>query len=88
VHCYNRHVLFTVIYTLGMWIRKSVKQLKWGLISYSTRNMEASNVEADLNFGSLAQEVSEETFSMCPGDCSCDILVTNVVVFCPCLRVY
>ena len=50
--------------------------------------MEVSNAEGDLNCGCLAQEVSEESFSIWPIDCSCDILLTNVAVFYPCLRVY
>ena len=32
-----------------------------------------------------AQEVSEN-FSMCPRDCSCDILVNSVALFCPFLK--
>ena len=49
--------------------------------------MEDIVAEDDLNCVSLALEVSEEkNFSMWPRDCSCDILVKNVVTFCPCLK--
>ena len=37
--------------------------------------------------GGLAHEVSEEkNFSMLPRDCPCDILVKNVLAFCPCTK--
>lgn len=56
-------------------------------MSHPIGNMEASDAEGDLNCGGLAQEVSEEkTFSMCPRDCSCDIMLKNVSTFCPCLK--
>ena len=34
--------------------------------------------------GRLAQDISEENFSMLPRDSSSDILVKNVAAFCPC----
>jgi hypothetical protein len=53
----------------------------------SGRNMKDIGAESDLNCGGLlAQKVSEDNFSMWPRDCSCDILVKNVVTFCPCLK--
>ena len=37
--------------------------------------------------GELPQEISEEKkFNILPGDCSYDILVKNMVAFCPCLK--
>jgi hypothetical protein len=49
--------------------------------------MEGIGAEGDLSCGSLALEVSEEkNFSMWPSDCTCDILMTNVAAFCPCLN--
>jgi hypothetical protein len=47
--------------------------------------MEVSDAEGDLNYGGVAQEVSEKkNFSMWPRDCSCDILAKNVAAFYPC----
>jgi len=49
--------------------------------------MEDSGADRDLNYGCLAQEVSEEkNFSMLPRNHSCDILVKNVFAFCPCSK--
>ena len=48
--------------------------------------MEDSGSKSDL-MNSGHQEVSEEkNVSMWPRDCSCDILVKNVIAFCPCLK--
>jgi hypothetical protein len=51
------------------------------------RNKEDNSAEGDVKYGGLLPEISEENFSMWPRDCSCDILVKNVVAFCPCLKV-
>jgi hypothetical protein len=48
--------------------------------------MEDVDAEDHLNSGCLAQKVSEENFSMLPVELSCDILIKNVAVFCPCLK--
>jgi hypothetical protein len=54
-------------------------------MDHPSRNMEDGRAEGDLNCGGLlTQKVSEENnFSMWPRDCSCDVLVKNVVAFCP-----
>ena len=59
---------------------------KWGLVGHPSRNMEDFVAKDDLNCGSLALEVSEN-FNMWPRDCFCDILVTNVAAFRPCLKI-
>lgn len=52
-----------------------------------SRNMGEFLAEADLNFGSLALEVSEEKhFNMWSRDHSYGIVVKNVAAFCPCLK--
>ena len=49
--------------------------------------MKNSGPEGDLNCRGLAQEVSEEKFSMWwPRDHSYNILVNNVPAVCPCLK--
>ncbi|EGV99439.1 hypothetical protein I79_014613 [Cricetulus griseus] len=49
--------------------------------------MEDNGADNDLWCLGLDQDVSEEkNFSMWPKNCSCDILVKNVVAFCPCLK--
>ena len=48
------------MWTLGLWIRKAVECFKWGFMSHTSRSMEDSGAEADLNCGGLDQEVSEE----------------------------
>jgi hypothetical protein len=50
-----------------------VECFKWALTGQSSRSMEDSGAESDLNCGDLAQEVSEKNFRMLPRDCSCDI---------------
>ena len=53
----------------------------------TSRSVENSGAEADLNYGGLAQEVSEEKFSMWwLRDHSYNILVNNVPAVCPCLK--
>ena len=56
---------------------------KWGLINHSSRNVEDSCIEGDLNCGGLAQEVSKENFSMLFIYHCYDILEKNVAAFCP-----
>ena len=53
-------------------------------MNYPNRNIEDKGGEGDLNWGDLAQEVSEENTSMWLRDHSCDILLKNVAAFCPC----
>ena len=59
---------------------------KWCLMDQPSRNIEDIDAEDGSNSGGLAQEVSEKNFSMLPGDRSCDILVKNMVTFCPHLK--
>ena len=60
-----------------MWIwglGKAAECFKQGLTGHPNRKMEFSGAEGDLNFGDLAQEVSQEkNFSMLPRDHSCDM---------------
>ena len=62
-------VLFGTVWILGFWIWKALECFKWGLMGYSNRNMEDFVAESNLNCTDLAQEVSEENFSMWPRDC-------------------
>ena len=72
---------------LGFGVRKVMECFKRSSMGHTSKSMEDSGAEGDLNCGSLAHEVSEEkNFSMLPRDCSCDILVKNVVAFCPCTK--
>jgi hypothetical protein len=49
---------------------KVVKCFKWGLLDHTSRNMENSGAEGDLNCEGPAQGVSEEkSINICPGDC-------------------
>ena len=60
---------------------------KWGLMGYSSRNMEDFVAESDLNCADLAQEVSvEKNFILWPRDSLCGVLVKNVAAFYPCLK--
>ena len=61
--------LFEGIWTLGLWIRKAVECFKCCLMGHTSRNMEDSVAEGDLNYGALDQEVSEKRmwlFGPCP----------------------
>ncbi|MGE9574538.1 hypothetical protein ACQP3C_26175 [Escherichia coli] len=56
-------------------------------MGHTNRRLENNAVDTNVDYDSLAQEVSEEkNFSMLPRDCSCNILVKNVAAFCPCLN--
>ena len=60
-------LLFGGMWTLGFWIRKVIKCFKQALMGHTSRNIEDSGAEVDLNCVGLAQEVSEENnFSMWP----------------------
>ena len=50
----------------------------------TSKSMEDSVAEGDLNYGGLAQEVSEKNFSILPSNLSFDNLVKNMAAFCPC----
>jgi hypothetical protein len=58
-----------------MWVLgKAVGCCRHILKGHPNRNMEDSGVEGDLNYGGLAQEVSEEkNVDIWPRDYSCDI---------------
>ena len=58
-------LLFEGILTWGLWIRKAVECLKFCIMSHSSRNMEDSGAEYDLNCGFLDQEVPEEKILVC-----------------------
>lgn len=50
-------------------------------MGHSSKNMDDSGTQSDLNFGGLPQEVSKDTnFNMWPE--TCDISVKNVADFC------
>ena len=76
-------VLFGGMWTLGLCVRKAVKCFESCLVGHSSKGMEDSGAEDDVNCGGLAQETSEENkFSMHPRNPSCDIFVKNVPTFC------
>jgi hypothetical protein len=78
-------LLFGEMWIWGLW--KAVEFFKWALMSYSSRNMEDSAAQGDLNCADLAQVVSvEKNLRMWPRDHFCGILVKNVAAFCPCLK--
>ena len=52
-----------------------------------SRSTEDRGAECDLDCGCLAREISAECVSLWPRDGSCDILVKNVVTFCPCPKI-
>ena len=72
-------LLFEGIWILGLWVRKAVEKFKCCLMGQTSRNMENSGAECDLNCGCLDAEILEEdNVSMWPGVQSY-ILVKNVV---------
>ena len=52
--------LFGGMWTLGLWTRKAVEYFKWALIGHFSRSMDDSGTAGHLNYGTLAQVVSEE----------------------------
>ena len=70
----------------GLWIWKAVECFKKSLMCCPSRTMEDFVTESDLNCVDLAQEVSVENLNMWPWNCFCGILVTNVAIFCSCLK--
>lgn len=58
----------------------------WGLVGYSSRNMEDFVTENDLNCANLTQEVSVKNFNMWTRDWYGYILVKNVTNFYPCVK--
>lgn len=54
----------------------------------ASRRINNSGAEGDLNCGILAQEVSQNNFSMWPRDHSWDVLSKNVNAFCPCPKTF
>ena len=78
-------ILFGGIWTLVLWVRKAVGWFKPYLMGRTSRSMEDSGAENDLNCRD--QEVSEEkNVSMWPRNCSCNILMKNVDAFCPFIK--
>jgi hypothetical protein len=65
--------------------RKAVECFKWGLIGYSN-STEDSGAKGALNYGSLAQEGSEENICMWPRTVLEVFLAKNMAAFCPCLK--
>ena len=57
-------LLFGRMWVWELWIWKAIECLKWGLMGYSSRNMEDFVTKSDLNCVDLAQEVSVENFNM------------------------
>lgn len=53
-------LLFEEMWTLGIWIRKAVECFRQGLMGNTSRGLEDSGTEGDLNCEVLAQEVSGE----------------------------
>lgn len=80
-------LLFERIWTLGVWIRKTIECFNCCLLDYPNRNMVDSGAKCDLiNYGCLFQGVLQKNVRMCPRDQSCCTLVKNVTAFCPCLK--
>lgn len=60
----------------GLWTKKAVECCKWGLMGHSSRNMEDSRAESNLDYGGSAQEISEGIeINKCPEDHSYDIFL-------------
>jgi hypothetical protein len=79
--------MFGKMWVWEICIWKAVQCIKRSLTDNPSRNMEDIGIKSDLNCGGLSQEVSEEkNVSMWPRDCFCDILVTSMAAFCPCLK--
>jgi hypothetical protein len=77
--------LFGGILIWGLW--KAIECFAWDLIGHTGRSRKDSGAGGGLNCVDLALEVLEKkNFSMCPRDCSCDILVKNVAALCSCLK--
>lgn len=55
-------------------------------MDHTYRSMEESDVEGDLNFGSLVQKVSQKNVNMWHRDSSHNFLVKNMSVSCFCLK--
>ena len=53
-------ILFGGMWICRFWFSKPVECFKCCLMGHSSRSMEDSDAEADLNRGGLAHEVSEE----------------------------
>jgi hypothetical protein len=70
---------------LGTLDLKVVECFKWGLMGHTSRNMEDFVAESNLYCADLAQEVSEENFSMWHRDCLWHF-GEECVAFCPCLK--
>ena len=51
-------------------------------MNHTSKNMEHSGVESNVNYDNLVQEVLEENICQWPRDCLFDILVKNVAAFC------
>ena len=79
--------LFGRIWTLVLWVMKTVECFKHCLMGHTSRSMEASGAECNLmNCLQLDQEVTD--YNMLPRDRSCDILVKKVAVLALVQRVY
>jgi hypothetical protein len=65
---------------------RSVECFNWGLMVHTTRSMEASCIESELNHMGFTQVVSEKNFCMLSRDFSWDNLVNNVTVLFPCVK--
>ena len=70
------------------WIRKAIEHFKWSIIAHPSCIREESMANSNVDYESLAQEVSKEKrISQWPRDYSCDVLVNNVTASCPCPQI-
>lgn len=75
--------LFDRMWSLGLWIRKTLECYKWDLMGH-IKIRKKSSAEGGLSCGNPAQEVSEgKNISKCPKDLYYGILAKNVASFCP-----
>ena len=74
-------LLFVTMLTLGVWVRKAVECFKHFLMGHNTGSMEDNGVDNDLVYVELAQEISENNFSILPRNSSYDTLIKNN--YCP-----
>ena len=77
------HLFRGIWYTLWFWTRKVIGHFKWDLMDHPSRNIKNSGGVSDLNYGYLAQQISEKkNVHMWLRDHSCDILTMDMAVSC------
>lgn len=70
---------------LEFWTLKTAKHCKHSLKNQSSKTLEDSSAESNVDFGGPVQEVSEESnIGHWERGHTCDIFTKNPDVFCPC----